>query len=323
MSLVLELTERDLRFIEGLFESRVMTSSQARALFYPGSGADGCAQRIRKLAKAGYILRKERGKREEDYLYLSKKSFDELMKRKLLADYPPIGVKAFAKRVQVSPHTINHELMVMDIKVAFDRETGTFEQLSMERFLTWPRLYEFEANRLFFEDASMQFPVARLGQVKPDGFIELQVKKEDGTKRSAFFFIEADRSTEKLATIVSKAAGYNNYYKDGLFAESRGLSREDYKAVPFRVLFIVLNAERRNNIADYLWRAGYRSQMLVATIEEVVRDPFSAIWLSPGKYAEALRGTGFALETTVPEKVYKRKIARDMLVTADFLRTLM
>ena len=114
----MELTERDLNFIEGLFESRVMVTSHARSLYYPGSGKDGCNQRIRKLAKAGYILRKERGKREEDYLYLSKKSFDELMKRNLLSEYPPIGVKSFAKRVQISPHTINHELMVMDVKVA-------------------------------------------------------------------------------------------------------------------------------------------------------------------------------------------------------------
>jgi len=55
----LQLQDRDLALLRGLFESRVMTNDHAAALYFDGK-SEAAKKRLQKLKAAGF--RKERGR---------------------------------------------------------------------------------------------------------------------------------------------------------------------------------------------------------------------------------------------------------------------
>src|SRR5205823_12985036 len=86
-----------------------------------------------------------------------------------------------------------------------------------------------------------------------------------------------------------KAFSYRNYYRDGAFAQRHNRPRSDYKKLPFRVLFIVKSAERRDNFARLLLTltTPIYSQAWLATLEDVLDDPFGRVWITPRDFAQA------------------------------------
>lgn len=104
------------------------------------------------------------------------------------------------------------------------------------------------------------------------------------------FFLELDRSTEILDTLVGKAACYLNYYRSGGFAIRNGSSRSRFRDFPFRVLFVLKSRERRNNLARRLLAHSPPILTLtyLTTFEEVSRDPLGDIWIRPLDLRETL-----------------------------------
>jgi hypothetical protein len=89
----------------------------------------------------------------------------------------------------------------------------------MAEFGTWPRLYQFEATT----------PAGGESIVRPDGFIRIHENEDGGGLSEHAFFLEVDRSSETLATLVSRANGYLDYYRSGGFAVRNGAARSAYK----------------------------------------------------------------------------------------------
>lgn len=283
-----------------------MTTAHATALYFDGKG-EYTKKRLQKIKVAGLITERPRRPFEPSVIFLTRKGLENLQARGILADYPPFDLPTLDRRARVSDLTIRHELEVMDVKTAFLSGVKKFPAFSIAEFSTWPMLNEFRAYH----------PVngAEIS-VKPDGFIRFH-EKEDGTKGYAHdFFLEVDRSTEVQDVLAMRAACYFDYYKSGGFAVRNGGQRDDYKQFPFRVLMVFKTAERRNNTAERLLQNNLPTlkQVCLSTFEEVVNDPFGAIWFCPADYREATAGTPFASVQQRRAREYRRQTERETLV---------
>jgi hypothetical protein len=167
-------------------------------------------------------------------------------------------------------------------------------------------LNEFKAKRPGYDSTEVL--------VKPDGFIRIHEKENDGGFSEHTFFLEVDRSTEKQETLVNRAGCYLDYYKSGGFAERSGAPRSAYKKFPFRVLIILKNGERRNNTADGLLQSNPPILTLahLSTFAEVMADPVGEVWIRPIDYREAVRGSAYEKQTR--KGAYRRQTERQTLV---------
>src|SRR5882724_1349310 len=157
----LELQERDVALLRGLFEARVMTAEHIATLHFDGK-RPYTKKRLQKIKAAGLISERERRKNEPSILFLTRKTFALLKNHGLLSEYPPLGANSFEVRANVSELTIRHELEIMDVKAAFHAALAGSTKFSIMEFRTWPILYQFETSRPGY---------ARDVPVKPDGFI--------------------------------------------------------------------------------------------------------------------------------------------------------
>lgn len=299
--------ERDLALLRGLFECRLMTARHVAALYFDGK-AEATKKRLRKLKGAGLIGDRRRKAYEPSILFLTRKGLLLLRERGVLAEFPPVDLPVLDRRARVSDLTLRHELDIMDVKAAFHSAVGKSDVCTLERFSTWPLLYQFEAFRPGQGGAEVT--------VKPDGFVHIH-EKEDGTKGFAReYFLEVDRSTETQETLIARAGCYHDYYKSGGFAEWRGGSRSEYREYPFRVLMVFKTAERRNNTAERLLQSAPLVPKLtwLSTIAEVLADPLGSIWIRPADYRQATTGTPFDPERAPRAAVHIRRPEREAFV---------
>ena len=301
--ITLQLQNRDFKILDGLFESRVMTSAHIAALYFDDK-KEAAKKRLQKIKATGLITERKRRVNEPSILFLTRKGHALLTDEKLIPDFPKLSPTAFEKRADVSPLTIRHELDVMDVKAAFYSALKNSETFSIAEFSTWPLLHQFQAKRPGHETEVL---------VKPDGFVRIREKEKDGGVSEHTFFLEVDRSTETQNTLVNRAGCYLDYYKSGGFAVAHGEPRSAYKDFPFRVLFVLKNAERRNNTAERLIESNppIRTLVYLASFSEVLADPVGKIWIRPVDYAEANPN---ALTSAKRPRVYRRQVGRDALI---------
>lgn len=299
------LQERDLALLRDLFESRIMTAAHTAALFFDGK-REATKKRLQKLKAAGLIGERARRVYEPAILFLTDQGIKLLKERGMLTDYPALSMPALEKRARVGAATVRHELEVMDVKAAVHEAIRLTMTFSVAEFGTWPRLYQFEAAT----------PQGGESMVRPDGFIRIHETEPDGGLSEHAFFLELDRSTETLDTLVSRANGYLDFYKSGGFAVRNGGARSAYKEFPFRVLMVFKSAERRNNMTECLLRniPPILTQICLSTIEEVRKDPLGSIWIRPVDYRTATAGTPFDSDREGMRQGYQRQVAREAFV---------
>jgi hypothetical protein len=263
-----------------------MTLGHISGLFFDDR-TEAAKKRLQKLKAAGLISERRRKVNEPSILLLSRKAFALLQERGILANYPRLSLSSFEKRAQVSDLTIRHELEVMDVKVAFHRAAAEQPKLSIAEFTTWPRLCQFEASR--------GGPYGAPTLVKPDGFLRL--RETDGTGVFEHtFFLEVDRSTETLETLVNRCACYLDYYRSGGFALRNGAQRDAFRDFPFRVLIVCKSQERRNNLAQRLFENNppILTQVCLSRLKEVTASALGSVWIQPKDVWEALKNAGFS-----------------------------
>jgi len=303
----IQLQERDLLLLRGLFESRVMTLAHATSIFFDGH-AEAAKKRLQKLKAARLIGERRRRVWEPSVLFLSIDGFGLLRDRGILADRQPFHLTSWVKRAHVSDFTLRHELEVMDIKSAFHAAARRSGLASIEEFSTWPHLNQFDTVRPGFAGGEVT--------VKPDGFIRTQRKTADGGLSGHTFFLEVDRSSETLDTLVSRAECYHAYYKSGGFAVRNGASRSAFRAHPFRVLIVFRTVERRNNTAERLLQYDQPAftQICLSTYAEATNDPFGAIWVRPIDYRDAMKGTPLDRGRPQQASEYRHQSERDTFI---------
>jgi hypothetical protein len=302
-----ELTNRDLSFLIGLFESRLMTLAQAAAIHFGGSG-EAAKKRVQKLKAAGYVAERPRRAYDPSILFLAKKGFAALADGGHLDNYPPLAWTNLEKRARVSEMTLHHELDVMSFKAAVYTAVADVPLLSIAEFSTWPLLYEFEAS----PDEG-----PRTMAVRPDGFLRLHEHESDGNVSQQTFFLEVDRSTEVLDTLVIRCRCYRDWYRRGGLAYRHGRPHAEFEQFPFRVLIVVRNSERRNNLAErlLLLRPPILSQIWLTTFVEATSRPLGSIWIRPLDYRAATANTPFAPSVQAGAG-YRRRTERETEVEA-------
>jgi hypothetical protein len=297
------LQVRDFALFRSLFDSRLMTLSQAAALCFNGR-PETAKKRIQKLKSVGLIGERPRKAYEPSILFLTRAGFALIRERGLLNGLPVMTWPSLEKRLQVSDLTLRHELEVMDFKAAFCAAVDKESAFDVAEFSTWPLLFQFRASP---DDRSDML-------VKPDGFI--RIHEQDGeTAFEHTFFLEVDRSTETTATLARRALCYLNYYQRGGLAERFGRPRSEYKEFPFRVLMVFKTAERRNNIAERLLTGHppILTQVWLSTLNEVTADPLGPIWIRPRDYRKAAQGIRYAISQAAAT-VYRRQHERERIV---------
>jgi len=274
----LDLQERDLSILRGLFECRVMTAAHIAALHFNDS--KGAAKnRLQKLKVAALIGERRRRVYEPSILFLTKAAFQLLKEHGVTNEYPAIEWAQLERRVAVSDLTLRHELLVMDVKAAFTSAARKTAHLTVKEFTTWPYLIQFRAKPRGGAEIL----------TKPDGFIRIHEQSANGSSEHTFF-LEVDRSTETLDTLATKAACYLSYYQSGEFAIRCGGVSTDYKAYPFRVLIVCKSKERGENAAKRLLQNNppILTQCMFATLSETCAQPLAAIWSTPAKPLERM-----------------------------------
>jgi hypothetical protein len=294
-----QITARDLQLLRGLFEVRILTLAQISQLYFAGA-AEAAKKRVQILKAARLIAQRPRPRPyDRSILFLAKRGFELLSDSGHLAEYPKLPWHRMAKRVRVSPLTLNHELAVNQIKIAFTQAMTKRDSLRLDAFLTWPKLFAFEVQTAGWSESTV---------VRPDGYLELR-EHRDGVDRTHFAYLEVDRSTETLSRLTDKAADYMQHFRSGGFARSHGRPASDYKSLPFRVLIVLRNDERRNNLAAALLAANppILSLTWLTTIDRILADPLGAIWMRPCDYRDAMNHD--RLEP-VPKRPYRRRPQR-------------
>ena len=302
----ISLQDRDIALLRGLFECRVMTAGHVATLYFDGK-REYTKKRLQKLKSAGMISERRRRVNEPAVLFLTRKAFNFLTAEGHLSGYPPLGGNSFESRASVSEMTLRHELEIMDVKSAFYAALAKSEKFSIVEFGTWPLLYQFET-------ASPKSGGDIL--VKPDGFIRIHEKEGDGGLSEHVCFLEVDRSTEKLDTLITKAVCYLQYYRSGEFAVRNGATCADFRDYPFRVLMVLKSVERRNNAAERLAQSNppILTQVWLATLAEATDDPLGAIWIQPSDYRDITRETPFCGDRLKSGFLYRRRPEREAFV---------
>src|SRR6185437_2299037 len=115
--MAIKLQPRDFIILGGLFESRVMKLEHLCDLYFEGK-FPATTRRMRFLKKEGYVRERPRQSHEPSMLFLAKKGLRELKENGFLDKYPEYGLPTLERRLRVSPLTLQHELEVLNVKVA-------------------------------------------------------------------------------------------------------------------------------------------------------------------------------------------------------------
>jgi hypothetical protein len=304
------LQERDLAVLQGLFESRLMTLTHITRLHFNGR-SEAAKKRIQRLKRERLIRERARRVYQPSILHLARRAFGELSSRGMLLEYPSLAWNQLEDRAKVSDQTLRHELAVLDVKTALSCAIRNVLHYELVEFSTWPLLYQFRAAQPLLPGT--YHPTSVL--IKPDGFVRLHEHSTEGDRFEHVFFLEVDRSTESRETLARRVYGYQDFYRRGGLAVRHGFAREDYKDFPFRVLMVLPNEERRNNMAERLLQNDPPALTMVwlTTFSEIKADPLGAIWMRSLEYRDITKGTQY--DPARPRTgAYRRDPAREVMV---------
>lgn len=290
---------RDIALLRGLLESRVMTRRHIALMYFDGR-EEMARKRLQKLTAAGLVARQEYEHLRSTPFTLSPKGVAELRHRGILQEYPQFEPASLNRRLRVSPLALAHELSVMDVIVSIVR-AAKVAGLHIIDCSTWPALNQFATERGVI--------------TKPDAFFRIETSRPDGSAVEHSFFVELDRSTESQTVLIGRAKSYVAYYRSGEYALRRGGARTDASRHPFRVLYVLQTAERRNNTIEFLLSQPQPilSQVWFTTLSELKSHPLGPIWIIPRDYRDAVRGSDLDRRRVV-QQGYKRSTLRDRFV---------
>lgn len=302
----IDIQERDLQLLLGLFESRVMTVRHLSALYFDGR-LEAARKRLQKLKAAGYVRERPRKPTEPSIHFLTRRSFVLLGERGMLENYPRLGLASLEKRVRVSPLTLAHELAVQDVKSALEPALKHAGHVVVT-FSAWPLLFEFVAAK----------PSGEQVCVRPDGFIHVREQDDNGGVFDQYFYLEVDRSSEAQTVLADRAGCYLDHYRRGGLAARLGRPRSEFKQFPFRCLFVFRNAERRNNAAERFLanRPPVLTMAWLTTTAELLANPLAPIWVRPVDCKDAIGGLDYDLAPHGTLHRYRRQTHREQFLEA-------
>ena len=301
----IEVQPRDVELLRGLLECRLMTLAHA-AVFHFGGKIEVAAKRVQKLKGAGLVGERPRRPYEPSILFLTRSGFELLTERGVPGAVPPLSWTCLERRLRVSNATLRHELGVLDVRAAIISAVAADARYDVVEFGVWPRPFQFRAS------PGIGRPDVTL---RPDGLVRIGEREPDGGRSEHTFYLEVDRSTEVVDTVIRKVACYADHFRRGGLAVQFGHPPEAYRAFPFRVLLVCLTAERRNSLTERLLQARPPVAGLVrlATTGALTADPLGPVWVDPRDYGQVIEVESCGVPTRAAV-AHRRRPERDALV---------
>jgi hypothetical protein len=216
------LTDRDWETVRFLYEVDVATADQIKRLVFLECHRSACHRRLAILWRYKCIDRLPRRGMNEPYVYtLSHRATNGLAL--LRAHYPEASISP--SRVNLAK--LQHSLELTGCRVAIEKACRASGYLLAE----WLR-----------ED-ELLWPLEYFG-IQPDGFCRVVRPTADGPRTSGFF-IEVERSSKPVRSLIEKIQRYRTLYYEHLSAYE-----EQFRTRSCRVLFLVgadygINPKRR------------------------------------------------------------------------------
>jgi len=272
-----DIQERDMEILDAVHQNRFLTMSLLILLFPPDATARerktpataqpvrhrNLEQRLKKLFRS-YHLQRLRPPFGGEYIY----ALDTKGAKLLLEKQPelPLEIDWRKKNQDITNSYFDHTLMVSRFRSSLTVGLRHHPTLS---------LHDYER-----ESADLKAEWKRVGKrvyVQPDAFFTLHDKQADGYLA---YFLEADRSTMKLARMIDKYERYAQMFQD---KQHQGA----FNVQDFRVLTVTKSAERAGNIATLTAHEkspiprSFRERLYFTTQQSYLEQPqnvLSAIW---------------------------------------------
>lgn len=272
-----DIQERDLEIIKEVLESRFLSTSQIQALFF--GSASACKLRLQKLWNKKLLKRifSPVSFGSSEALYCPTKRGVDLLVESSKVEKEEVKFKS--KKNRVKREKIQHELDINEVKIsltlAMAEKKGAYllpdypnskkrpDIMRIREIFSWrrgPDTWDYVEDK-HGEHIS----------VRPDLVFSL-----NGT----VYFLEVDRGTMTLSRFKRKLRGYREYCSKGNF-------RSKYKVNDFRVLTTAPSERRRNNLLEQAIKVGGSIRVFFAVYDEVIDNPFGAVWIRGKEYKEA------------------------------------
>lgn len=297
----IHLSTQDQAILFDVFETRFTTIYHAGLLYFRHrkDPSQGAKEAFRRMVKAdlleakrgnfGYARLADGSSQEIRTIYVfTKNALDVLVAENILPKTHQEDWGRLRKRYQgIRTSSIEHEVGMLDIKVALETALEVHPTFKIQEFGIWPHPYRFKTP-----------PGADKEHQEPDGFLHLIEDIGPGLEPiHHYFYFEFDhRASEPLATIIQKAAAYDYHDQKGGFRRFLGApATANHRDYPFRVCFVVESpdaATRRDNMAMRLAQEGYSTRFPITTLRDFCANPLGPIWVLPRDYAEGVSTDG-------------------------------
>lgn len=224
----LVLVNGDLEIFRLVYEFRFLRREQICAL--SGRPPKRLHRRLLKLVQHRYLMTIRLPQQKHIY-GIGKAAFPILVEQGL----GPEELLAFRIRTrELKPLFLNHEMMIVDIHVALSKAM----EGNALNLIGWKEGRElFDTVTVPGENGVEQLPV------RPDAFFSIRDSRRPEGANCAYFFLEADRSTETHSRFKDKIRAYLHYI-------AQGLHNKKFNIKSFRVVTLTLTEARAFNLTE-------------------------------------------------------------------------
>jgi DNA-binding PadR family transcriptional regulator len=227
----MQLTERDMQVILGVYAYRVLRREQLQELFFPSKNTAN--ERLKRLYQHGFLERRwlpvEYGQGTSQAMYLLAERGVDVVAQQLGIDRASVDWRESYNRVGAL--FLEHLLLVNQMRIVFSLAAAR-DGIAMDSWITEE---ELKARREFVQISTAGGTQRRVAVI-PDGYFLLNF----GDKR-AHFFLEVDRATEANKRWAQKVQAYLAYTQSGKYTERYGTRS-------LRVLTVTTGEKRLANL---------------------------------------------------------------------------
>jgi hypothetical protein len=259
----LVLTPRDEAVLRSIWDLRCVTREQLQRLHFVGLNPSVAIHRLTRLRAESYLVARRLPTRQVagavPYLYsLGSRAVP------LISEWSGVDSAEVTRRARQDSRLSwlfhEHRQAINDVRIALSiacrSDAGDLRWLSEEEMASEHEDVELGGRRV---------------PVRPDGFGVLELN--EGKLRSAFF-LEVQRESRPVV-FLSKAKVYMAYWASGGYTSHFGLRS-------LRVLTVTVKRGQTERLKSAIEQSGGATLFWFANLEDVLREPFGAVWLVGG-----------------------------------------
>lgn len=247
----MRITERDIQIIQAVYEYRVLTTQQLKALFFPS--LHQAYFRLGALYQHGFLDRRFVGaaidKNNTPIMYVLDKRGAELLQAERGFDIQ----WTHREYKQVGLPFLEHTLAINTVRVAVVKAC---EQQAGFTLLQWRSEGDLKDD---YDHVTIHSEKGKSVSVSviPDSYFVL-----DSPRGTAHFFLELDRGTMTTKRFKQKVLAYQAYYQNGAY-------QRRYNTKSLRVLTVATSLVRAQNLHKMTEEAQGKQRFWFTTLEQI------------------------------------------------------